>query len=321
MKKTTIGWLIAAAFLILIGGMIFTGVMSMLKFDFRQLSVNRFETNRYDLKEPVQRIAVETMTADIVFIPSERDTASVECHEQTNIRHTVKVENGTLVITVHDTRKWYEHISFFNIEGTKVTVALPKGVYDAVSVDTTTGNVSIPQDFGFETMTVTATTGNVNCEASVNGIMTLHLTTGDITLANTRAGSADLSVTTGHISANAFTCDGELSVKVGTGDAVLTDVTCASLTSSGTTGDLHLENVVASDTFTVKRTTGDVRFDRCDAAAITVNITTGDVAGTLLTDKTFVADSTTGHVDVPQTTGGMCSITSTTGDIDIDIVK
>ena len=64
MSKKTVGWLITAALLILIGVILFAGAMSMLKFDFRQLSTNHLETNRYDFETGIRNIAVDTRTAN-----------------------------------------------------------------------------------------------------------------------------------------------------------------------------------------------------------------------------------------------------------------
>ena len=51
-----------------------------------------------------------------------------------------------------------------------------------------------------------------------------------------------------------------------------------------------------------------------------VNTSTGDVNGTLLSEKIFITDTSTGRVSVPKTTsGGKCEITTSTGDINIGI--
>ena len=50
--------------------------------------------------------------------------------------------------------------------------------------------------------------------------------------------------------------------------------------------------------------------------------TTGDVTGTLLTEKTFSTDTSTGDVSVPNpSSGGKCEIKTSTGDITISISK
>ena len=73
---------------------------------------------------------------------------------------------------------------------------------------------------------------------------------------------------------------------------------------------------------TLTRTTGDVTFDRSDASELYVDTSTGDVTGTFLTSKIFITNTTTGKIDVPETTeGGVCKINTTTGKIIIDIAE
>ena len=72
---------------------------------------------------------------------------------------------------------------------------------------------------------------------------------------------------------------------------------------------------------TLRRSTGDVELNACDAGGLSLKTTTGDVTGTLLSEKVFITDTSTGDVSVPKTTsGGKCEISTTTGDIRIDIV-
>ncbi len=111
-----------------------------------------------------------------------------------------------------------------------------------------------------------------------------------------------------------------MKVNVSTGKATLTDIRCKNVVSEGKTGDISLRNVIAVKTISVARSTGDVRFDHSDGGAIFVKTDTGDVTGSLLTDKVFLAQSSTGDVDVPKTTvGGKCEIKTGTGDIIITI--
>ena len=61
-------------------------------------------------------------------------------------------------------------------------------------------------------------------------------------------------------------------------------------------------------------------FDSSDAAEIFVKTSTGDVSGSLLTEKVFITDTSTGKVSVPKTTtGGKCELITSTGDIKIEI--
>ena len=128
----------------------------------------------------------------------------------------------------------------------------------------------------------------------------VDLATGKVTMEKLNVGNLDISTTTGKVS--------------------LTDITCKNLTSTGSTGDIDLKNVVAAEKFSITRNTGNISFDDCDAAAITATTNTGDIEGSLRTDKVFIAKTTTGKINLPETTtGGTCKLSTNTGDIEITI--
>lgn len=86
------------------------------------------------------------------------------------------------------------------------------------------------------------------------------------------------------------------------------------------TGDLTLKDVVAEQTIMLETNTGDIRLEGCDAAELSLETDTGDISGSLLTEKIFLTEVSTGDVQVPKTTtGGVCSAKTDTGDIDITI--
>ena len=70
------------------------------------------------------------------------------------------------------------------------------------------------------------------------------------------------------------------------------------------------------NTINARRSSG-VSPSRVSVSGVTC---TGDVKGKLLTDKVFITETGTGHVDVPKTvTGGRCEVTTNTGDIELEI--
>ncbi len=321
MKKSTIVWLIVAASLILVGAIIFGGLIMALNFDFKKLNTNKFETNTHMVSEPFDSIVIDTDTADITFLPSEDESCKVVCNELENINHSVEVVDGKLTIKCEDTRKWYEYIGI-NFGKTTVTVYLPQSEYKSISIDESTGDVYIPSNFKFERIDVTVSTGDIACYSSTSGKIKLKASTGDIKLENLSAGSLDISVSTGRVTALSVVCEGDINLKASTGDATLTNITCKNLSSKASTGKLIMNNVVASGNFSIERDTGDVRFERCDASEITIVTDTGDVKGTLLSDKIFIANTDTGRKQIPETTtGGKCKITTDTGNIIIEIVS
>jgi DUF4097 and DUF4098 domain-containing protein YvlB len=315
MKKRTIVWLLIATIMVIVGSSLFVGAMMKVNWDFRKLSTVQYETNRYEFSESVGDISIDTVTADIELVPSEGPTVSVVCLEESRAKHSVTVQDGTLIIEVDDERKWYDHIGI-HFGNPKITVYLPAGEYGALSVKVTTGDTTISKDFSFESMEIKATTGDVKTSASVDGSLQIKATTGDIRAENLSAGAMELTVTTGDVTLSSITSEGAVQVNVGSGDAKFTDVSCRSLRSDGTTGDLILKNVIVFEAVSLERTTGDIKLERCDAAELLIKSTTGDIQGSLLSEKIFLAHATTGDVSVPKSTvGGKCELTTTTGDI------
>lgn len=315
MNKTKI-WLIVAASLILVGSLIFGGIMMALKWDFSKLSTVKYKENTFESAEAVQSISITADTADISFKVSENENCKVVCFEEEKSGHSVSVEDGVLTISLEQSKKWYDHIGI-NFASSRITVYLPAGQYDSIIIHENTGDITIPEDFSFDMMDISLSTGDVrNCASAGN--LKIKGSTGDIYLENIASDAIDLSVSTGHITGLSITCTEELKINVSTGKTQLTDVFCGALLSTGSTGKIALKNVIASGEISIKRTTGDVTFNQCDAAEIFIKASTGQVSGSLLSPKIFLTETSTGDILVPQSlTGGKCQITTSTGDIEI----
>lgn len=321
MKKATTIWLIIAAVLLLVGCALFAGVMNSLDWDFTKLSTDQYETKEYLIKDTYKNISIVTDTAEVVFVPAENEQSIVTCLEPENMTHTVTVRNDTLVIEITDDRSWYEHIGI-HFQTPKITVSIPRGQYGALSIKGDTGDVEVPNAFGFESTDISLSTGRVKNYASTTGNTKIKTSTGDIFVENIFTDALDLSVSTGRITVSNATCAGDARIEVSTGKASITGMTCKNLLSEGDTGHLALTKVITAETLSVERDTGDVKLDRCDAAEIIIETDTGDVTGTLLSEKIFIVETDTGHVDVPKTTtGGRCEISTDTGDIRITIAQ
>lgn len=319
MSKAKKWWLTFAAALVMAGLAIFLGAMAVLNFDFTKLNLMKFETNTCEVSGDFDRIAIDVDTTEIEFVRSDNGRCKIVCFEREREKHSATVKGGTLTIDTVDTRKWYDHFGFL-IGTPKLTVFLPKEAYASLSISTHTGDIEIPDDFTFESLTVSGTTADVKCLASVLDDMNIELSTGDIEVIGVATGALALSVTTGEIKVDSVTCDGDIGVYTTTGGTKLTNVSCKSLTSRGSTGRITLRNVIASDSISIERSAGDVVFESSDAAQINVKTSTGHVTGSLLSAKVFIPETSTGRVHVPKTgTGGKCKITTSTGNIEIEI--
>ena len=276
-------WLLTAAALILIGGLMFVGVMSALKWDFTKLSTVRYVTKDYEITEEFTNISIDSNTAKIQILPSEDQTVRVTCLEEEFEPFDVSVQEGTLKIEVQNNKNWYHHIGI-SFGSPKLTVYLPEETYAQLTIKNTTGAVSV-EHIDAENMTIT--------------------------------------VSTGHVTVTDVSCSETMRIKTTTGKTELKNIQCGNLWSDGNTGDITMEQVEATWKLFAERTTGNVQFSRCDAREISISSTTGDVSGSLLTPKNYEVKTTTGKVSVPQTdscmtdTNGSCVIETTTGNITI----
>lgn len=319
MRKTAKIWLVIAASLVFVGLIMFAAVMSEYKWDFSKLSTGKYETNTYEISEEFSNLSMNTDTADIIFALSDDGKCRVECYEEEKAKHSVAVQENTLVMKMIDEKSWYDYIGI-NFGSPKITVYLPKAEYTSLFINGSTGDIEIPKNFKFEGVDISLSTGDVNFFASASKLIIIKTSTGNICVENTSAGTLDLSASTGRITVSNVICGGDANINVSTGRTNLNNIECKNLTSSGDTGNISLNNVIAAEKFSIKRNTGDVRFDGSDAAEILVETDTGDVTGTFLSEKTFFVETDTGSVDVPESiTGGRCEITTNTGDIELDI--
>ncbi len=297
MSKKTRVWLIIATVLVLLGLILFAAVMTINRWDFTKLSTVEYQTNSHQITESFNNISIETLTADIEFLPSQEGECKAVCYEEENAKHTVIVQDGTLTVKVVEERKWYEYIGIA-IGSPKITVYLPNIEYDKLFIRGSTCDIKLPKAFRFKSMDISISTGDIENSADALEDMKIKTSTGDIEIENVSADMIDLSVSTGKVK--------------------LDNIRCRHIETKGSTGNVILDNVIATEKLSVERSTGDVKFDGCDAAEIFVKTSTGDVTGSLLSDKVFIAESDTGSVSVPENaSGGKCEITTDTGDIKI----
>lgn len=319
MGKATKIWLFIALSLVIVGLAVFLAAMIESDWDFSGLSTAQYETNTYEITEEFANLSLNTDTADIIFALSDNGKCRVECFEETKAKHSVAVQDDTLVIRTVNEKAWYDYIGI-NFYAPRITVYLPQSEYEALFIKESTGDITIPKDFRFQGVDISLSTGDVRYGASATGEAKIQTSTGDIRVEDASAGSLKLSASTGGITVLNVTCQGDVELHVSTGKTKLENLTCKNLTATADTGDISLNHVVAEGKFGIQTDTGDVKFDGSDAAEITVKTDTGDVTGTLLTEKIFLVETDTGRVDVPKSTsGGPCEITTDTGDIKLKI--
>ena len=115
---------------------------------------------------------------------------------------------------------------------------------------------------------------------------------------------------------------GSITIENNVGEIELAELSCKELFVTLNANDVSLQRVIASEGLYIKNNTGDIEFEECDAPVITMENMTGDIEGTLLTEKQFDAKTTTGRVNVPESSGeGSCKLRTNTGNIQVEIVQ
>lgn len=321
MSKATKVWLITASVLTVLGLIIFSAVMTVCDWDFTKLSTVEYKTEVYNPDGEFNKITIDTDITEIELVPSENGECKVVCFESEKAEHYAAVENGTLVISTTDKRKWYEYIGI-SLKTPQITVYLPQNIYNSLSVESDTGDITVPRDFAFKTVQINGHTSDVDFFASVSDTAQIKTASGNISVGTLTADSLSLTAATGDIEVNSVTVNNGTNFKTSTGTVKLTDISCGSILAKSNTGDMSFKNVLVSGSLSAENGTGNVKFDNSDADTVSVKTGTGDVTGTLLSEKVFVTKTSTGTVRVPKTaSGGKCEISTSTGNIIIDIQK
>ena len=320
MKTAAKVWLAIGIILVLVGIAGLGAVMAMNNWDFLSLGAGEYENRTVNIEEDFQNILIETDTADISFVHSPDGDCRVELSESKKEKHEVSAENGTLKVKVVRPAKWYDRINLLPAKTPVIKVYLPGEKYGKLEIKESTGDISIPEDFTFESIDIAASTGDTECGASAEKGIRIALSTGKLVLKNISAEELLLTTSTGRISVESASVKNGVNIAVSTGKVSLSSLACKNLNTVGNTGSLLMENVIAEEKISIERSTGKVRFTDCDAGEIYVKTDTGDVEGTLLTEKVFLVKTDTGSIDVPDSVnGGRCEIRTDTGDISIKI--
>ena len=315
MKK----WIITGVALLVTGTVICTAAFAAFGFDWNKLNTTEMETNTYDVSGRFDSIRIDGDTEDISFIPAEDGKCKVVCVEEKGKPHRVNVENKTLTVSTPKERRLNWHFGL-SVEESTIKVYLPENEYEKLEINSDTGDLEIPADFTFDSVNAVIDTGDINCFASANEMISIKTDTGDISVSDVAASDMELTTDTGDMKISGTELTGSMRISCGSGDAKISGVSCTDFTGVSDTGDIKMTGVIASGKFNLRADTGDIVFDGCDADEITVETDTGDITGNLLSDKIFFTKTDTGSVDVPKsTTGGKCDLTTDTGDIRLSV--
>lgn len=360
MKKAKKIAIIIAVSMMALGLIFIVGSLAFVRFDATKLNTKEWETKTYAVEDSFTNISVYGGDAAVSFVTAADGNCKVVCTENEVIYDKIEVVDNTLTIERVDESEWYHNIGmhFGEIE---ITVYLPEKEYEALFVDNSSGRIDVQGDFTFSEAEVTNSSGKIDFRADVDGALKVENTSGGIYVGDNSVGSLSVKGTSGSIEVMSVIATGDVEVtgssggisvaevectnlsventsgatrlyKIAATDDVsvngassslnLESVECKNLTGSNTSGKIYCTNVVASGDMKLENSSGGISLSACDAANLKLEATSGSIRGTLLTEKIFQANATSGSVKVPETTsGGVCEVTTTSGSIQMSIVE
>lgn len=300
MKKGKKIALIAAGCMILVGLVMAAGGLAAARFDVSGLNTVSLETNTYEIEEAFHHISIDGAGSDVRLYPWEEDTCKVVCTEEDDVTFEVEVKDDTLHIVRHNSGVRILHFGVF-LEETGISVYLPEKAYGSLVILTSSGNVTVPEEFQFASADVRSTSGEIKMLASIGGSLSAQSQSGNIQVGNASPETLEAKSTSGEITIEAVKTKAEIQVKSTSGDVTLTDVEGKAIAATTTSGDIELRD--------------------SDGAELSIQTTSGKVSGTLLSEKIFRIDTTSGDTNVPPSaSGGKCEVTTRSGDVDFQII-
>ena len=317
MKKP---FIIVSLSAVLLGLIVGVCGLFLMNFDFNSLNTEKEIEKMYEITEDFSSVSINSKIARVNILVSEDDECRVEIKESATRFYTVSVKDGKLLIKENDTRRWYQYIGIITLSHT-INLYMPAGQYDALNINTDTGDIKVQEGFEFDVAQVVGDTSDIEFYANVKSKFECETDTGDIKISGVNASAINVESDTGDIiiaNVNA----GNIELEGDTSTLKLQNINCKNIEIESGTGKANLGSVVAESNMNISVGTCDVNLDACDAAEINIKTTTGDVKGTLLTSKIFVANARTGKIHVPESCdGGKCIINTGTGDIEISILE
>ncbi|MBQ9848452.1 MAG: DUF4097 family beta strand repeat protein [Clostridia bacterium] len=212
-----------------------------------------------------------------------------------------------------------------------------------ININTASGDITFDSDCkaGYSKSTGLSTaSGDITVNGLYNGSLFVKTASGDIKLNNvclggdieaeglSNEGNSDtialfVETASGSIKCNKL-CGGKLSFQSASGDIELLNVCSRGRIEINTaSGDIGGNGVVALDYIDVSTTSGDISIKRLDVLnnGIGLETTSGNVYAELLSEKTVIAKSTSGDIDIPDhvQSSCFCRVETTSGDIEIEM--
>ena len=313
--------LITGTVLAILGLLVVLAALIVAKFDLQRFYTIHYESHGYEIAEEFQSLSISTEGASLTVLASDDGVCRVICNEANSVFYSIAVQDGTLHISLDDTREWYERRLSFTLASPDITVYLPVGSYLDLSLSNTSGSIRVEPAYTFASILLSSTSGDITCTASAQGGITARTESGDVKLSAARAATLNATTSTGKISLWELEAHA-ISAASRTGDIRLADIASTEISATTEPGKITVIDTTAVGSLYIRSTSGKVSLRRADAAAITVETSSGDISGSLLSPKLFDVSSEHGRVSHPDSAGSApCTVRTKRGSVRLDVAN
>ncbi len=266
---------------------------------------------------------IHTDMANVRLEVSEDGTCYAVCDEIDRISYTVELRDGVLLLRETDDRQWYEYIGI-NVGGIpRVTLYLPKGAYDRLTIKTSSGDI-VSEEVGlsFTHVSLATGSGSIRMSSPVREELTADSSSGNIALSDMTLTSLTATSSSGDISLADLTAT-TLHASTSSASLSLSYVRADEMELDTSSGKLTLYHVFAEKSLQAVTSSGAIRLDNCDAGKLYLQSASGSITGSLSTDKLFDVHTNSGRVICPPSVagGGDCVVRTSSGDISLIILR
>ena len=321
MKKSTVVILIVALCLFVSGVIICGGVLTMsdaFGSGFENKGNVSYAERTETITEKFVNVDVDAVSGSVELFPSSADECKVECSESEGFYFDIRTEGDTLKVKRVDTGKWFR---FFDFSKEYVKVYLPQGTYEDISLGTISGKVVVNDGLSCNNLWAKSNSGSVRVYSlNAAGTVKLYTTSGSVAGDTIKANELTASSASGKATIGNVEVAGAMEVGCTSGKIEVSNADCNSFNAKNNSGSITLSDVISATTLRAKNTSGKIEVLGCDGQNLDLSSVSGSIRGTILTDKVFVADSTSGRVRVSDTTqGGVCKAHTVSGSIDLEV--
>ena len=288
--------LLCSGLVCLAGLLVCLGVLFALDFDFTRLDTAGTNVGTLELSatlpqadlSAITSIDVDGASCDVTVRPAPDGKFRVEYDVPGYVRVTAEVDGNRLVVVGLDTlsrQPWYKHIRLQILQHTGITVYVPvylpnssNGNYEALSVRSNSGNVTVLGGIIANHANVTTSSGDVDFRIDTENALNITTKSGDVELSLFSGNSLSVTTDSGDIKMSHMTLHRTMDVTNDSGDIALLDLTVTGKTKlRSDSGDVTAERVTFSSSLAVNTDAGNVEMTDTTAPHFTVNTDSGEI--------------------------------------------